>query len=121
MADPKPSAEAMHVADTYAYCTDAVCTNGEWCHEMRTGLALALDAFATARVAEAVAAERAEVNALLVALRCHDNSCIFGRSGGMGTNGGCRTLKDKDDTRRALMTLVQQLRARAKGGGNGNV
>ena len=52
---------------------------------------------------------------------CGDNSCIFGSPGGMGTNGGCRTLKDKDDTRRALMTLVRQLRARAKGGGNGNV
>ncbi len=30
---------------------------------------------------------------------CGDNSCIFGRPGGMATNGGCRCIKNASDDR----------------------
>lgn len=43
-------------------------------------------------------------------LRCGDNSCVFGRRGGMGTNGGCRTLKDNRDTRMTLRMIARKWR-----------
>ena len=41
---------------------------------------------------------------------CGDNSCMFGRMGGMATNGGCRCLEElprhKHTLRRALQAAV---------------
>lgn len=41
---------------------------------------------------------------------CCDNSCIFGRRGGMGTNGGCRCLKNlRDMSSTEVSRLVQAM------------
>ena len=37
--------------------------------------------------------------------RCRDNSCMFGSSGGMGTNGGCRCVERLD----GRMTTAQKI------------
>ena len=47
---------------------------------------------------------------------CGDNSCIFGSTGGMGTNGGCRCLSEMPhravDARRRVTRGIMALRER---------
>lgn len=50
-----------------------------------------------------------EFQDFILNLRCGDNSCLFGRYG-VGTNGGCRTLKSKHEPRRALILITQKWR-----------
>ncbi len=44
-----------------------------------------------------------------LSLRCGDNSCIFGRYP-VGTNGGCRTTKDRYKTNRTLTKMALKWR-----------
>ena len=51
----------------------------------------------------------------MLALRCGDNSCVFGSSGGMGTNGGCRCfentpVRERQKAHRAAHLLQEALR-----------
>lgn len=42
--------------------------------------------------------------------RCGDHNCIWGKSSGLGTNGGCRSLKmSHTEYRHELMLLAKEL------------
>jgi hypothetical protein len=41
-----------------------------------------------------------EAAGLVGAESCFDGSCVFGRRGGMQTNGGCHCLEDRQNHRR---------------------
>lgn len=85
-------------------------------HAYTTGLNDAIDAFADAVKAEALAP-------MLTALEetdkyltgCGDNSCWFRKPKGMATNGGCRCFKfNPSKPPGALMSLAHLLRAAEK-------
>lgn len=38
---------------------------------------------------------------------CSDHNCVYGHAGGMGTNGGCQCLKDRNPA--VLMRHIMQL------------
>lgn len=49
------------------------------------------------------------IEELLHHLRCSDGNCIYGHPGGMGTNGGCRSM-DRYESVKDLRQIVQALR-----------